>query len=281
MELRAATPSKAWYDVVRLLHTTAPIVQPRGLKAAEYPARFHLIVERPHGFVENPGRDFNHTISLVEGLSLVGQCSVPEWQVQRVKALGAFMNRSVFRGAYGPRVEGSLDDVIELLQRDPDSRQAVISIYNGQRDLGRWSASSKSGDVPCTVAIQFLVRYRFTVPVLEMWVVMRSNDAWRGLPYDMGQFMILQHAVAQALGLPVGEYAHSVGSMHLYEADWSAATKLVEPDDEVFGPYMDPLLGESFDFTEIASRARLLLAGKGFADQTPFEDYATGRLINF
>lgn len=279
MEIRAGSPSEAFVEVLGLL-VEAPVVSPRALAARELPERLSVVVSRPFGFVDvGPGRRLNHAISVVEGLSLVGQCSVPELQTDRVKALSHFVNDGVFRGAYGSRVEGRLTDAVRLLTRDPFSRQAVLSIYDSHRDLGRWDDMSVSGDVPCTVAVQFFVRPRVVDPyeeALDMWVVMRSNDAWRGLPYDLGQFMILHHAMAQALELGVGTYTHTVGSMHLYADDWEDAERLLL-DAEPRSPRTawSAMFGGVGSVASTSQRARRILMGRRVEGETYLESWMT------
>lgn len=253
MEIRVDTPSEAFTEVIHAL-ASAPESRPRGVVVREIPECVSVIIERPYGFVACDGRTFNHAISAVEGMSLIGQCSVPELQTDRVRVLTSFQSGSVFRGAYGPRIEGSLDDLVALLKRDPDSRQAVLSIYNAQRDLGRWGDASLSGDVPCTLSIQFLIR-QFR---LHMWVTMRSNDAWKGTPYDLGQFGLLQAAVAQALDVDIGRYTHSVGSLHLYESDYEKASKIGAP---VNTAYIIPRFGGDGSIESTTSRCRRMLLG--------------------
>jgi thymidylate synthase len=45
---------------------------------------------------------------------------------------------------------------------------------------------------------------------------MRSNDAFLGLPHDIFSFTMLQEIAARELGLGLGQYTHSVTSLHLY-----------------------------------------------------------------
>lgn len=286
MEIRVETQSEAWASVVGAL-LGAPVVAPRGLKVREAPERVSVVIASPHvGFVDVEGRRLNHAITAIEGTSLVGQCSVPELILDRVGAFAPYANDGIFWGAYGPRAAGDVGNVVELLKRDPDSRQAVISLYDSDRDLGRPSVK----DVPCTIAIQFflrpwvmhsevavfgddLVRVTDTVRDLHMWVVMRSNDAWLGLPYDLGQFSLLQMAVAQALGARVGTYTHTVGSMHLYERDWEAAREIGHPRSTAFGH----TFGSVDDIEVIARRCRRILLGTGkdLADLSPLEAWLT------
>lgn len=228
-EYHVDTQSQAWKIVVESL-LGAPVVAPRGLKVREMTNPTTVIIERPQtGFVDVEGRSLNHAITAVEGASLIGQCSVPEWITDQTRNFAPFANDGIFWGAYGPRAHGDLGQIVSLLKRDPDSRQAVVTLYDSDRDLGRPDIR----DVPCTLNIQFRLRDQRWGPedsdvskVLHMWVTMRSNDAWLGLPYDLGQFSLLQYAMAEALGAGIGTYTHSAGSMHLYEKNWDDAAHL-------------------------------------------------------
>jgi hypothetical protein len=117
-----------------------------------------------------------------------------------------------FDGAYGPRFKRSLRDVVEILSRDNDSRQAVASIWKPGIPLD-------SLDVPCTVALHFFNSDRNNAsPTLDLAVYMRSNDMNWGFPYDVPAFCAIQCAVAAALGWGIGSYHHVVGSAHVYVA---------------------------------------------------------------
>lgn len=60
-----------------------------------------------------------------------------------------------------------------------------------------------------------------------MFVNMRSNDAYFGLPHDVFAFTMLQELVARSIGVELGEYKHSVGSLHLYEEKIAAASSYI------------------------------------------------------
>lgn len=126
-------------------------------------------------------------------------------------------------GAYGPRLfsmRGKVDqvrNVIELLQRKPSSRKAVIQLFNAEDLLRDYK------DIPCTCTLQFFVRDR----ELDAVVHMRSNDAYIGLPHDVFAFTFLQELIARTLGLEVGVYKHLVGSLHIYHTDKAKVKKFV------------------------------------------------------
>ena len=100
--------------------------------------------------------------------------------------------------------------VKELLQKTPNSRQAVIHIKE-PRDL----INRPSKDVNCTIALQFLIRNN----KLDMITTMRSNDIWLGLPYDVFNFTCMQIQMAMELGVEIGTYYHNAASLHLYKSD--------------------------------------------------------------
>tara|TARA_R110000824_G_scaffold6392_5_gene29689 strand:+ start:2192 stop:2836 length:645 start_codon:yes stop_codon:yes gene_type:complete len=99
-----------------------------------------------------------------------------------------------------------LNNVVNMLRENPDTRQAAISIYDAKE------MSKYSKDTPCTYAVQFTV----LDDKLDMTVVMRSNDLWYGFCNDQYQFSKLQEMVAKELGREMGTYFHFAHNLHLY-----------------------------------------------------------------
>jgi thymidylate synthase len=102
-----------------------------------------------------------------------------------------------------------LENVISMLRRNPDTRQATISIYDG-KEMVRYQT-----DTPCTYAIQFTV----VNDMLNMCVTMRSNDLWFGFCNDQYCFSQLQKLVAAETDYELGSYYHFAHNLHLYEKD--------------------------------------------------------------
>lgn len=98
-----------------------------------------------------------------------------------------------------------------LIQKDPNTRQAVIHIKD--------ASNIPTKDTPCTVYLQFFLREG----KLHLSVHMRSNDIWMGVPYDMFSFCFLQVKMAMELGVDIGSYTHYAGSLHIYQRDYNAA----------------------------------------------------------
>ncbi len=105
--------------------------------------------------------------------------------------------------------EFQLDRIVGKLKENPNTRQAVISIYDG-KEIYKYR-----NDTPCTTAIQFTVVNN----KLNMCVTMRSNDLWYGFCNDQYCFSELQLLVAERTGYDLGSYFHFAHNLHLYEKD--------------------------------------------------------------
>lgn len=133
-------------------------------------------------------------------------------------------NNETIHGAYGPRLFkmhgtfNQLEKIVDLLKEKPSTRRAVIQLFDAS-DL-----KISYNDIPCTCFLQFAIRDC----KLNLFVSMRSNDAFKGLPHDIFCFTMIQEIVARILNVEIGEYFHSVSSLHLYEENIVKAKKYIE-----------------------------------------------------
>ena len=111
------------------------------------------------------------------------------------------------------------ENVKKILREDPDSKRAVVQIFDANE-----LAVVDNLDVSCTLGLQFLIRDN----ELHMVSYMRANDAFRGLVSDVFSFTVIQEVMATELNLAVGNYYHSVGTMHIYEPDNQWVTHVLE-----------------------------------------------------
>lgn len=113
--------------------------------------------------------------------------------------------------------------LIELLQKEPSSRQGVVVAWDPASDgLG----GAKRGNVPCP--------YSFIVNIiggrLNMHNIVRSNDMILGFPHDVAGFALLQCILAQKLGVKVGIYSHFIANAHIYDIHYGAAKEMIKRD---------------------------------------------------
>ena len=104
-----------------------------------------------------------------------------------------------------------LQKVIEKLEDNPDTRQAWLTLYDGKE------MDDYEYDTPCTLSIGFkVIIYDEFEKILNMTVLMRSNDLIFGFCNDQYCFSQLQKYVASRIGATVGEYYHFAQDLHIY-----------------------------------------------------------------
>ncbi len=96
--------------------------------------------------------------------------------------------------------------VVEEIQRNPDSRRLIVSAWN-VADLPKMAL------MPCHTLFQFYV----TGGKLSCQLYQRSGDIFLGVPFNIASYALLTHMVAQACGLRVGDFVHTLGDAHLYD----------------------------------------------------------------
>lgn len=152
------------------------------------------------------------------------------------KAISNFSDDGLtFRGAYGPKLMDQLPWVAEQLKNDPNTRQAVLTIWRER--------PGPSKDYPCTLAYQWLLRRNAFDGRLYLHcnVTMRSSDAWLGWVYDVfngsmeSAFLIayLRTAYPNVFSetIYLGQLTLTAGSQHLYEEHWEQAKNCIfEPE---------------------------------------------------
>jgi len=141
---------------------------------------------------------------------------------------------SKYHGAYGHRIRNSfgfdqLEHAYRVFQENPDSRQVVLQIWNPELDFPNQDGSPSAPDIPCNLCSLPKVRDGR----LEWLQIMRSNDIFRGMPYNVVQFTMLQETLAGWLGLETGEYHQISDSLHYYEKD--ATQFSIEGDNAFLG----------------------------------------------
>lgn len=256
------TPSQALELASNLLITKGELSSPREIKTLEI-LNASIEITKPWNIpLHLLNRKLNQEIGAKETLQLVGQTSDPEAMVNISKTFVQFTDGGIFHGSYGNRVYGNLTKLVALLQKDSFTRQAVLTIFDSNKDL---NADVK--DVPCTLSLQYFVRDNKLIARTSM----RSNDVYLGMPYDFVQFIGLQGAIAKSLGIEMGSYFHTVGSLHLYEKHLPEA-KLILANPDYYQEQYSPLWSDS-NIEQISSLARKILKGEILNNLTDFEKF--------
>ena len=99
-----------------------------------------------------------------------------------------------------------LENLIEGLKKDPDSRRHILTAWN-TAELHNMSLP------PCHAFSQFYLSDN----KLSCQLYQRSCDMFLGVPFNIASYSILIHIIAKECGYEVGEFIHSLGDFHIYE----------------------------------------------------------------
>jgi thymidylate synthase len=98
-----------------------------------------------------------------------------------------------------------IENAVDLLKRDPDSRRIIVTAWN-PADLGDMALA------PCHCLFQFYV----SEGRLSCQLYQRSADVFLGVPFNIASYALLTMMMAQVTGLKPGEFVHTLGDAHLY-----------------------------------------------------------------
>ncbi|GAA3221081.1 thymidylate synthase [Actinocorallia longicatena] len=208
---------------------------PRGLPTREVLGSSLRLADPRNRLVDlPPHRIINPAFAVAETLWILSGSDAP-WIHEFNSALAKYVGNGAPHGAYGPRLRSwagidQFDRVRTLLGDDPDTRRAVLTIFDPARDL------ADERDIPCTLGHRFYLRDG----ALYMVTSMRSQDVWRGLPYDMFAATVLLELMAGWIGARVGYWHHEVDSLHLYQPEHDAARQVAALGGSAVTP-MEPL----------------------------------------
>jgi len=171
----------------------------------------------------NAERDANPFFHVYESLWMLAGCNSVKPLHWFVRNMANYSDNGVtFNGAYGHRwrkADGDqLEIIIDHLTREPNSRRAVLQMWNVRDDLLKIETSK---DVCCNTNAYFSINQR--TDTLNMTVCNRSNDAiWGCLGANAVHFSFLQEYIALALNKPMGTYTHFTNDLHIYESLWKS-----------------------------------------------------------
>lgn len=123
-----------------------------------------------------------------------------------------FLRDGQFAYTYNERFREQLPQVIRELTVRPNTRQAIVTMYDRHQDMNNWGGKDR---VPCSLSYQFYNRG----DRLHMIYVMRSCDFLTHFVHDVYLASGLLRHVADAIGVKPGHLTHFIGSLHAYQKD--------------------------------------------------------------
>ena len=154
--------------------------------------------------------------------------------------------------------EGEMDQVDRVLydlKHNPASRRILTNIYNFQ-DLHEMAL------YPCAYSMTFNVSGNTLNAILNQ----RSQDMLAANNWNVVQYAVLVHMMAQVSGLEAGELVHVIADAHIYDRHVPIIEKLLEKDERPAPKFsIDTSVTDFYQFT----RDSFSLEGY---DPQPFED---------
>ena len=148
-----------------------------------------------------------------------------------------------------------VDRVLYDLKHNPASRRILTNIYNFE-DLHEMNL------YPCAYSMTFNV----TGDTLNAILNQRSQDMLTANNWNVAQYAVLVHMMAQASGLEAGELVHVIADAHIYDRHVPLVRQLLERQGRPAPAFvMDPEVTDFYRFTRDSFRL------EGY-DPLPFDE---------
>lgn len=235
------------------------IVNPRRYATKELQNVMITIMNPRKRLAYHKDRKYNLFFNIAELFSIIGNINLVKFLTYFNKNVAQFSDNGInFYGAYGPRLNNQWANMITKLINDKDTRQAIVTIYDGKMDL-----SQKTKDVPCTLNLHFTIRDN----KLNLTTFTRSNDLFWGFQYDLFNFTMIQEMIYNELKLHIknlglGMYTHVVTSLHVYERHFELL-KTIDDVEEIEMPRNNYLY---YDYIKMAVQTLDIIDGKRIED---------------
>ena len=132
-----------------------------------------------------------------------------------------------------------VDRVLKDLKENPASRRMLTNLFN-HHDL------SEMGLYPCAYSMTFNV----TGNTLNAILNQRSQDMLTASNWNVCQYAVLVHMMAQVSGLQAGELVHVIADCHIYDRHIPLVEQLIQRQPRPAPKFwIDPSVKNFYDFT--------------------------------
>jgi len=131
-----------------------------------------------------------------------------------------------FNTFYGPRINYQLENIINELKNNKNTRRAVISILD--KEDTNLLALDETLEFPCTDSATFYIRNN----KLNVHVHMRSQNVGQVIKLDMYLWGRFTTELANKLGYAPGSFTSSIVSAHLFTRDLDYLKELINTYNE-------------------------------------------------
>lgn len=136
------------------------------------------------------------------------------------------------------RTIDQINEAVDLIENDPDSRRIIISAWN-PADLPDMALA------PCHCLFQFHI----ADGRLSCQLYQRSADVFLGVPFNIASYALLTMMMAQVTGLKPGDFVHTFGDAHLYLNHLEQADRQLAREPRALPKmWLNPEVKSIFDF---------------------------------
>jgi len=262
IEIKGRNVPQAYKEGLWVMNTCGERGDSRNGPVMSIPQPVLLTIKYPwERVLFDPVRDANPFFHVMEFVWMMAGSNDAKWISQFNKRMLEYSDEGILRGAYGWRwsQHDQIRSAIRLLRKDPDTRQAVLSMWDPALD----GSSAKSSDRPCNTHIYFRTGPRG----LDMTVCNRSNDMiWGMLGTNAVHMTMLHELVARASGFRQGLYQVFTNNLHVYP-DMPNFSKIYKKTFACYDPYSyeevrhTPLLDRNETYEMFMEDCRKLVDG--------------------
>lgn len=151
----------------------------------------------------------HHEINERLDLTLINKNPGIAWK-QREEFWKPYIRNGCFSYAYPERWHAQIPYIIRELKEHPNTRQAILSMYESTKDMMNWGGRDR---VPCSLTYQFFIRNK------ELHVIysQRSCDFTLFYASDVYTTIQLMMYIANEVGIKYGSFYHNIGSLHCFK----------------------------------------------------------------
>lgn len=245
--INARNANDALGQGIQLIRTSAEPIESRVGMTLEVPMPVATVYHKPwERVLLSKVRDANPFFHLMEAMWIIAGRDDVKFLTEFNKRMSEYSDDGkIFNAPYGCRIrnhfpsvyegETTLDQlktVVGILRNDPNSRQAIVQIWD-PKDL---APEVNTKDKACNMSMVFRIRNG----ELCVTVYNRSNDMiWGAYGANVVQFSMIQEYVAAQLGLPLGTYTQVSNSYHIYTdgpggAVWNRLLDGYDADENIY-----------------------------------------------
>jgi thymidylate synthase len=258
INITAKSAPEAYYEGLYIMKAFGQEEPSRLGRVKVMPEPTLLTLENPRQrVIFNRQRNCNPFFHVMEFVWMMTGSRDVLWISKFNKQMLEYANSLKVHGAYGYRWRKHSGDqiarVIKLLQNEPETRRAVLAMWDASCDLNEGFA-----DYPCNTHIYF----RNAGGKLDMTVCNRSNDLiWGMFGANIVHMTYLHELIAHCSELGLGKYRVFTNNLHIYEQHWPLMDVIAAPYENLQQGQVEshPLLQGDESYEELINDCKMLV----------------------